>query len=206
VPQTEEEPKTPTELKKGVLERLESISRIVSAVAIPTVIGIGTWVIQVTLSSQSVSKDYVSLAISILEKDSKSGSEDGLKSWAVDLLNKTSPVPLDPDTAQKLRSGELIFNGPLSDVDRIRNFETIPESAAKMVLGQKGINIQEGTSAKETLAEEVLKKAKLPRFQPPGQAALSAWESITYYRINASENPARTRILAAACDDFLPTI
>jgi hypothetical protein len=56
------------------------------------------------------------------------------------------------------------------------------------------------------MAEEVLKKANLPPFAPPGQPALSASESITYYRIHAGENPVRTRILAEVCDDFFPTV
>jgi hypothetical protein len=169
-------------------------------------LGIGTWIIQVTLSSQSVSKDYVSLAISILEKEGKSDSDSGLKAWAVDLLNKTSPVALKPETAEKLRSGELIFNGPLSEDDRIKNIETMPETGAKLVLSPKGTNIPAGKSAKDTLAEEVLKKASLPPVAPPGQPALSAVESIRYYRTHARENPARTRILAEVCDDFIPTI
>jgi hypothetical protein len=38
---------------------------------------------------ESVAKDYVSLAISILEKEGKSDSDSGLKAWAVDLLNKS---------------------------------------------------------------------------------------------------------------------
>jgi hypothetical protein len=60
---------------------------------IPAVIAIGGWYIQNTATHQSISKDYVTLAISILEKP-KSKEDSGLRDWAVDLLSDNAPTKL----------------------------------------------------------------------------------------------------------------
>jgi tetratricopeptide (TPR) repeat protein len=90
---------------KTDLDRLESLSKIVAAVAIPVVLGIGTWAIQDSQTKQSVTKDYVNLAIQILAKKAEPDEEPGLRSWAVALLDKKSPVPLAPELAARLTSG-----------------------------------------------------------------------------------------------------
>lgn len=63
---------------------------------------------QRSISEQSLQKEYVSIAISILTKPD--GEIDArLRTWAVDLLNAKSPVKLDAATAEILKSGEVIL-------------------------------------------------------------------------------------------------
>lgn len=91
---------------KDPLDKVESVSRVIAAIAIPTVIAIGGWAIQNSVSHQSISKDYVTLAISILEK-SDVERDAGLREWAVDLLNDNSPTRFSPAIAADLKSGVL---------------------------------------------------------------------------------------------------
>jgi len=93
--------------KKDTWEVLESISKIIAALGIPVVLGVGGWIIQGTVSQQTVSKDYVLLATDILKTKREAGEDGGLRKWAVDLLNRTSPVPLDEVTAQQLIKGTI---------------------------------------------------------------------------------------------------
>jgi hypothetical protein len=96
-----------TASKKDAWEVLESISRIIAALGIPVVLGVGGWIIQGTVSQQTVSKDYVLLATDILKTKREAGEDGDLRKWAVDLLNRTSPVPLDEATAQQLIKGTI---------------------------------------------------------------------------------------------------
>jgi tetratricopeptide (TPR) repeat protein len=91
---------------KDLLDRIETLSKIAAAIAIPVVLAIGTWVIQASQTSQSVGKDYVSLAIQILQNKDKSPELIGLRGWAVALLDKESPIPLPQDVADGLISGK----------------------------------------------------------------------------------------------------
>jgi hypothetical protein len=91
--------------QRDTLEWWESFSRIFAAIGIPVVLAVGGWLIQTTLAKQSVSKDYVTLALDILEN--KQGNDEarntrGLRTWAVDLLNDASPVKMDSYTADQL--------------------------------------------------------------------------------------------------------
>jgi len=99
--------------KKDTWEVLESISKIIAALGIPVVLGVGGWIIQGTVSQQTVSKDYVLLATEILKTKREKGEDGGLRKWAVDLLNRTSPVPLDETTARQLIEGTITIPSPI---------------------------------------------------------------------------------------------
>jgi hypothetical protein len=64
---------------KGVLEVLESVSKILAAVAIPFAIAVGSWWIQSSQNTQSVSKDYVNMALSLLQKKPENDQERELR-------------------------------------------------------------------------------------------------------------------------------
>jgi len=89
------------------VEHLESWSKIIAAVAIPIVIAIGGWVIQDTVSRQGTNKDYVNLALQILQKETKTEEERRMRNWAVDLINASSPVKFDSETTQLLKAGTI---------------------------------------------------------------------------------------------------
>jgi len=90
----------------SVWDKLESSSKIISAIAIPIVIAIGGWWIQNSITRQSISKDYVALAISVLEKP-KAEIDQSLRDWAVDLLNEYAPSKFPADTISRLKSGSI---------------------------------------------------------------------------------------------------
>src|ERR1700675_3542959 len=69
----------------------ERLARVLSLVAIPVVLAvIGAW-IQSTLNRNTVGRDYVQLAVSVLTSD-KDKAPPELRAWAVDLLNENSPT------------------------------------------------------------------------------------------------------------------
>jgi len=80
---------------RGVLDAIERISRMASIAAIPIVLATGGWIIQRQLQNQTVSRDYVQLALTILQSPDQSKVPPELREWAVDLLNDNSPTKLN---------------------------------------------------------------------------------------------------------------
>ncbi len=74
----------------------------ISLLLIPLVIAGGGWMIQKSIQNSNLDRDYVQIAISILQdKD----SSEGLRTWATEILNKKSPVPLQNSLAKTLING-----------------------------------------------------------------------------------------------------
>lgn len=92
--------------KQTIWEKLEAASKIISAIAIPIVIAIGGWWIQNSITKQSISKDYVALAISVLEKP-KGEIDQSLRDWAVDLLDEYAPNKFPAETVSRLKAGSI---------------------------------------------------------------------------------------------------
>jgi len=117
---------------KGVLEVLESVSKILAAVAIPFAIAVGSWWIQSSQNTQSVSKDYVNMALSLLQKKPENDQERELRDWAVDLLDNNAPTKLPPKTKTDLKSGELnfgdLFSGAIKSTPPTFGFAVSPDS------------------------------------------------------------------------------
>ncbi len=71
-----------------------------------TVIG---WKIQESIATQNTGKDYLQIALGILEQKDlpeEVKKNKGLRTWAVELLNRYSQVKLDPETSNELINGE----------------------------------------------------------------------------------------------------
>jgi hypothetical protein len=76
------------------------------------VVAVIGWKLQESIATQSTGKDYLSIALGILEQ--KDLPEDlkknkGLRKWAVNLLQHYSQEKLDVDTANQLIDGETIL-------------------------------------------------------------------------------------------------
>ena len=93
----------------GVLDAIERISRMASIAAIPVVLAIGGWIIQRQLQNQTVSRDYVQLALTILQSPDQSKVPPELREWAVDLLSDNSPTKLNAKAVANLKSGTVIL-------------------------------------------------------------------------------------------------
>lgn len=86
-------------------EALERISKTLSIFAIPVVLGFGGWIIQQRLQNQTVSRDYVQLAVSILKEPKDSKIDPQMRDWAVQLLNENSPTKFNQHVVDQLKAG-----------------------------------------------------------------------------------------------------
>ena len=64
---------------------------------------------QYSINRATIAKDYVALAVQLLQSPSKTGSDTALRSWAVDLLDRYSAVKLAVELKQSLRDGTTTF-------------------------------------------------------------------------------------------------
>ena len=93
------------------LDTIEKIARTLSIAAIPVVIAVGGWLIQRQLQDQTIRRDYVQLAVSILQNPNPSKVPPEIREWAVDLLNENSPTKLNTKAIQNLKSGAVTLSG-----------------------------------------------------------------------------------------------
>ena len=71
--------------------------------AVPVVLGIAGFFVQKAVQGETIKRDYVSLAITLLAPQKKDDPQTSteLKQWAIRLLNESSPVKL---TAREIDS------------------------------------------------------------------------------------------------------
>jgi hypothetical protein len=93
------------------LNTIETISKVLSIAAIPVVLAVGGWLIQRQLQDQTIRRDYVQLAVSILQNPDPSKVPRAIREWAVDLLNENSPTKLNARAIQDLKSGAITLSG-----------------------------------------------------------------------------------------------
>lgn len=86
------------------LRNAQAVASIFTAIAVPVVVALVGWQIQTSISSDSVRKDYVQMAISILSNPNDT-IDKSLKHWAIEVLEKNSPVPFNSDVRANLEQG-----------------------------------------------------------------------------------------------------
>lgn len=107
-------------------DKLEQWARIFALVGIPVILGIGGWVVQENVQQQMtadkaandsrvLSSEYLKIAVSVLAEQKSAKDNPALRSWAVDLLIKNTPVPLANALAAGLRSGKTVLPAYVSD-------------------------------------------------------------------------------------------
>ncbi len=101
------------------LDTAEKLSKMLSIAAIPVVLAVGGWLIQRQLQDQTIRRDYVQLALSILQSPDPSKVPPEIREWAVDLLNENSPTKLNAQAIKSLKSGAITLSG----------FSFVPSSA-----------------------------------------------------------------------------
>jgi tetratricopeptide (TPR) repeat protein len=87
------------------MEKIERLSKVLSAIAIPVIVAWFGWTIQESISDKNLSRDYVKIAIDILT--SETDIDNSLRVWAVDLLNDNTTTKMDVEVIKKLKSGEI---------------------------------------------------------------------------------------------------
>ena len=90
-------------------DALERASKTLSIAAIPIVLAVVGVITQHQLQNQTVGRDYVQLAVSILQEPDRKKFTPTLRAWAVDLLNDNSPTKLSQDVIKELKSGQSIL-------------------------------------------------------------------------------------------------
>lgn len=144
------------EPRRDKWDTFERVSKVLSIAAIPVVIAVGGWYIQKQLQDQTVSRDYVQLAVTILkEPDDKTKIKPELRAWAVDLLQNNSPTKLSADVVMQLKSGQTILpasaglSNPTMDAgERVTPFSIqlslVPEPGLQVSLTVKRGNFERG--------------------------------------------------------------
>lgn len=92
--------------RRDTLARIQLIASIASSIAVPLLIAVFGWVVQARISEEGAKKDYVQIAVGILTDTATKGDE-GLRKWAVAVLDKTAPVAFSEEIRTKLEKGEL---------------------------------------------------------------------------------------------------
>jgi len=87
----------------------ERIVRILAQVAIPVVIVVIGAQINHSVATMDVRLKYVELAVTMLTGEEDEVDQE-LRAWAVDVLQAYTPIPLSPETAQRLRMGEIVLS------------------------------------------------------------------------------------------------
>jgi hypothetical protein len=91
------------------LQKWKEGATIFSLVAVPIIVALGTLAIQKRIAEEGARKDYVTLAIGLLAKKKDEQPDIELRQWAVDVVDKNSPVPLTPSLKAKLSVGGVTF-------------------------------------------------------------------------------------------------
>jgi len=126
-------------------DRVETVSRTLSIAAIPVLLAVVGWLVQKQIQKQSVGKDYVQLAVSILREPDSSKVNPELRGWAVDLLNAYSVVKLSDAVSTVLKAGQ-------ATLPPLEGFAATPSPALTPEL-------QEKTQSALTTFQQYLKKA-----------------------------------------------
>ena len=98
-------------------------AQVLSTVLIAIVIGFGSYWIQQSISKESVAKDYVGIATTVLERP-KGEQDNDLREWAAKLLNQYSPIKFTPQQQEELKSGGLALT---SSGASLREFYESPD-------------------------------------------------------------------------------
>ena len=87
-------------------DRVERLARIASVIALPVVLAVLAAVLH---SRESLTHDYIDLAMSILKEPAKSDMTLALREWAVDVLNRDAPIKFSDELVAKLKSGKAVL-------------------------------------------------------------------------------------------------
>jgi hypothetical protein len=85
-----------------------NISQGIALLLTPVVVAIIGVSVQRTLQTETINRDYVQLAVSIL-KEKPDDQEPQLRAWAVSLLAKYSPTDVAEDVRKGLASGHIVL-------------------------------------------------------------------------------------------------
>jgi len=105
--------------KKSSLDVIERVVKLFSLIALPVVLAIIGFLVEAAVKDKSLDRDYVKIALEILQRPVNQESDSLLRAWAVDLLKESSPVKLPDSLRQALIQGSASIPVPTDDgIDR----------------------------------------------------------------------------------------
>ncbi|MCG7375235.1 hypothetical protein MHL40_21530 [Pseudomonas luteola] len=94
--------------KSNGLAKVQAYANIFASVMVPILIAVFGWLIQVKQSEEGAKKDYVQMALSILNNKDRAEDEE-LRQWAIKVLDETAPVPFTKGLKDGLAKGDLVI-------------------------------------------------------------------------------------------------
>jgi hypothetical protein len=95
---------------KYTLNNWKAIASIASSIAIPIVLAVIGYIVQTTVASDGLKKDYVKIATNIL-KDEPSPKNIELRAWAIQILGKYSEIPFSDKASESLKNQQALYSG-----------------------------------------------------------------------------------------------
>ena len=86
------------------LQATKDLVTMASMIAVPVVVAFMGYRIEGLIAQQQVGKDYVLIALDIIESTEE---DDVLRGWAVDVLEANSPVPFSDNMRESLVKGDI---------------------------------------------------------------------------------------------------
>ncbi|MGB3800597.1 MAG: hypothetical protein WA952_12355 [Lewinella sp.] len=86
------------------MKTLESVVKMLSAIAVPIVIAIIGYDIQAGISDKNLERDYIQIAVDIL---ADADPDPRLREWAVDMLNEYAEIKMKPAIREDLKRGNV---------------------------------------------------------------------------------------------------
>lgn len=90
-------------MAKDRLDIAKDLAQIASLLAVPILVAWFGWWVQSSLKESEIRRDYVQMAMTIL---SSQGADPDVRTWAVEVLQQNSPVPLNYGAVNRLANGQ----------------------------------------------------------------------------------------------------
>ncbi len=87
-------------------KKAQTLGTILAAVLVPVVVGLVGHAVNQSVKENELSLSYIQLAVGILKDEPKPGTE-GLRGWAIDVVNNYSSVKLSADAKEELKERPL---------------------------------------------------------------------------------------------------
>jgi hypothetical protein len=84
--------------------------KIISTILIPVVLGVAGYFINSSIKEKEIKLKYIEIAVGILQND-PSEDKEGLRLWAIDIIQKQALIPLSQKAIDELKRSALPVDG-----------------------------------------------------------------------------------------------
>lgn len=154
-------------------EGLERIATVLSLVAIPVVLAVVGGKLQRDTQGDALRRDYVQLAVALLQEPDTAKVRPALRAWAIALLNTTAPVRLPDDAQNALQAGRAslpVTAPPAATPDQVELLRQL-NAPARETRTSAARRLDE--LARDPRTAGAIIGGALAQLEPPALAALS---------------------------------